>query len=450
MNVPQGATKTYGRYHVVGVLARGGMGTVYLARSIGLAGFSRTVALKVLHPHFAEEPQVVAMFLAEARLAARIAHKNVVDVLDVDLIGGEHVIAMRYVEGGSLGGLVKAQRPEKLPVGIALRIVHDALLGLHAAHEATSETGEPLGIVHRDVSPPNILVDLDGLSQITDFGVARAHGDALSSEGSLKGKLRYLAPEQLAGSELDRRVDVFAAGIVLWELLAGRSLFGSATDALIMRNVATMPIEPPQGPSAAIDQVCLRALERDPSRRFASAQDFAQALADAASTMMADREGVASLARMVFHGSSERHRAALADEARAPRSVPPPPSVPPDPTAPLATGATPPSRATPWSPMRIGLVAAALLTIAAVLIARWVLATRAIASEELVPVPVAVAATAEPAAATSEPEPAAAASASAAASGTRPKPARGNARGNPVRRPGTANSATGPYVPNGL
>ena len=306
-----------GRYRVVDLLARGGMGSVYLARATGIGGFARPVALKLLHRHLAGEKQVVDMFLTEARLAARVAHRNVIDVLDVDMLEGEHLIAMRFVEGGSLRQLVQARGAEKLPAGVALRILHDTLLGLHAAHEATAESGTPLGIIHRDVSPSNILVDLDGVAQLGDFGVARAAGGVVSSLGTVKGKLRYLAPEQATSGALDRRVDVFAAGVVLWELLTGKALFHGENDAETIHKILEAPIPPPTGPTLAIDEVCLKALERDPARRYETAEALAKALARAGERVMASHEDVAKVAREAFGADVDAQRAALAKDATA-------------------------------------------------------------------------------------------------------------------------------------
>jgi len=292
------------------------MGTVYLARSIGLAGFARTVAAQGAPPALKDEPNVVAMFLAEARLAARIAHRNVVDVLDVDLIDGEHVIAMRYVEGGSLGGLIRRRDPGSCPPASRFRIVHDTLLGLHAAHEAKSETGEPLH--HRPSGRVAAEHPRRSRGHRAAHGLrrcARAGRPAVDAR-SVKGKLRYLAPEQLAGAEMDRRVDVFAAGIVLWELLAGRSLFNGSSDAAIMHNVSKLRIEPPEGPSARRRRglpACARTRSRTP-------------LCDGRGVRRRPRGGgrtrwpqdeVAAIARDTFGAEAEVRRELIAQEARS-------------------------------------------------------------------------------------------------------------------------------------
>jgi serine/threonine-protein kinase len=232
---------------------------------------------------------MVAMFLDEARIATRFRHANLVRVRDVDLVRDELSIVMDYVEGTTLGGLQSTfrQRGEKLPLGLSLRVVCDALAGLHAMHELVDEHGAPLGLVHRDVSPQNLLIGTDGVTRVADFGVALAAGRLASTrpDGTVKGKLQYLAPEQIGRKPLDRRVDVFAAGIVLWECLTGERLFGAATEAETITRVLRDPVAPPSSSrsevSTELDEACLRALERDPRRRFATALEFADALRDA-------------------------------------------------------------------------------------------------------------------------------------------------------------------------
>ena len=209
------------------------MATVHLARQLGAAGFARIVAVKRLHERYARDPEFVAMFLDEARLVGRIRHPNVVQTLDVVAEknadgGSELFIVMEYVHGESLVRLLAAARTkdEPVPLKIASAIMIGALQGLHAAHEAKSEAGQPLNIVHRDISPHNILVGIDGVARVLDFGVAKASERVSSTtKGEVKGKLAYMAPEQLNGGEADRRTDVFAAGIVFWEVLAGQRLF---------------------------------------------------------------------------------------------------------------------------------------------------------------------------------------------------------------------------------
>jgi len=227
-----GPARIVGRYAVYGEIAAGGMATVHYGRLLGQVGFSRTVAVKRLHPQFAKDPDFVAMLLDEARLAGRISHPNVASVLDVVAEDGELCLVMDYLQGESLARLNAAARARGvvIPPRIACAILCGVLRGLHAAHEACSEQGEPLGIVHRDCSPQNVLVDLDGAVHVIDFGVAKALGRrSHTREGQLKGKLAYMAPEQLGG-QVSRQTDVFAAATVLWETLTGESLFMGDND----------------------------------------------------------------------------------------------------------------------------------------------------------------------------------------------------------------------------
>ncbi len=277
------------RYELVAEIASGGMATVFLARLSGVGGFQRFVAIKRLHPHLANENEFVQMFLDEARLAAGIHHPNVVPILEVGASDRGYYIVMDYVEGDTLAHLLAraATAGVAMPASIALRVVVDMLGGLHGAHELRDAQGNPAELVHRDVSPQNVLVGVDGIARITDFGVARA-ASRLSGTGAgeLKGKISYMAPEQTSGLPLDRRADVFASGIVLWEVLSGRRLFKAPNDAATITRILKEPIPSPRqyNPvvSGEVAAVCLRALERDPNRRFASAAQFGDALEQAA------------------------------------------------------------------------------------------------------------------------------------------------------------------------
>ncbi|MGK4002574.1 protein kinase [Sorangium sp. So ce1036] len=276
-----------GRYETVRAIASGGMATVYLGRAVGAGGFERLVALKMMHPHLAEEPEFVAMFLDEARLAARVRHPNVVATFD--LVEDPLFLVMEYVEGPSLHHLLRtcarARRP--VPLGIALRVFLDMLAGLHAAHELTGPGGEPLHLVHRDVSPQNVIVGVDGVTRITDFGVARAESRLVSTRGNaLKGKLAYMAPEQIRAEQADRRSDVYSAGVVLWEMLTEQRLFKADNEGALIAQILEGA---PAGPRAvmpsvpvALDRICLRALRADRDERFPTADAFADALEEAA------------------------------------------------------------------------------------------------------------------------------------------------------------------------
>ncbi|MBL8682210.1 MAG: serine/threonine protein kinase [Myxococcales bacterium] len=275
-----------GRYELLGEIASGGMATVYLGRAVGARGFSRLVAIKRMHPHLERDEEFVTSFLEEARLAARIRHTNVVATLDVE-DGEAPYLVMEYVEGDRLSGLIKEhvnRAREGLPLPIALRCAIDALEGLHAAHDLRDDDGAPLDLIHRDISPQNVLVGVDGVARVTDFGIAKAAGRASHTrEGELKGKIAYMAPEQLTNPNgIDRRVDVFAMGVVCWEMLTGRRLFRAATDmetigVILHHEITQVRAVAPAIPER-VEAVVMRALERDPAMRWQSAQDFARAL----------------------------------------------------------------------------------------------------------------------------------------------------------------------------
>jgi eukaryotic-like serine/threonine-protein kinase len=295
-------------------IAAGGMATVHVGRLLGAAGFSRTVAIKRLHDAYAKDTDFVAMLLDEARLAAMIRHPNVVPTLDVVAEEDELLVVMEYVEGDSVAHLTKLtlNAGQRVPVSFAAAIVAQALHGLHAAHEARDRNGEPLGIVHRDVSPQNILVGIDGVSRVLDFGIAKAASRATATEdGQLKGKTAYMAPEQLQHGAVDRRTDVFAAAVVLWELLCGRRLFFADSPAEIMSRVLTSAIESPQKYAPEVPQtlaaVTLRGLDRDPAGRFATAEDMALAIEEAIAMPRSKDIGswVATTAKLTLEGRAQ-------------------------------------------------------------------------------------------------------------------------------------------------
>jgi len=286
----EGEGERLDRFELIAELASGGMATVYLARLSGVAGFQRLVAIKRLHPHLARDPDFVEMFLDEARLAARIHHPNVVPIQEVGESERGYYLVMDYVEGDTLARLLSraAQAGTQVPHGVVIRILLDVLAGLHAAHELRDDHGEPLAIVHRDVSPQNILVGTDGVARLVDFGVARAASRlSTTRSGQLKGKLAYMAPEQARGSgHIDRRADLFSCGIVLWEALAVKRLFKGDAEAETLNRVLYEPIASPRSVRpdvpVALEEVCMKALARDVDQRFATAQEFADALENAA------------------------------------------------------------------------------------------------------------------------------------------------------------------------
>ncbi|MFO0572048.1 MAG: serine/threonine-protein kinase, partial [Polyangiaceae bacterium] len=294
-----------GRYVLLLPIASGGMGTVFLARTRGIGGFERDVALKLSHSHL-KSPEFTVALLDEVILAAGIRHPNVVSVLDVGEDPYGLFVVMEYVEGDSLSGVArrakKAGKP--LPVPIALRLMDDALGGLHAAHELLDADGNHAGLVHRDFSPQNILVGVDGLAKLTDFGVAKALGRlSQTTSGAIKGKVAYMSPEQARGDALDRRVDIWAAGVVTWELLTGTRLYKGIPDAVALLKIVSE--RPPRvrmlnsSIPAELDEVVAKALDPDLDTRLKTADELAQELARAArqTVGMAERREVATLVK---------------------------------------------------------------------------------------------------------------------------------------------------------
>jgi serine/threonine-protein kinase len=269
------------------------MATVHLGRLLGPVGFSRTVAIKRLHAQFASDPEFVSMFLDEARLAARIRHPNVVPTLDVVATGGELFLVMEYVPGESAARLSRAlrERQTTIPLRILSGVMTGVLHGLHSAHEAKDERGHPLGIVHRDVSPQNVLVGTDGVARVLDFGVAKAAGRMQTTkEGQIKGKLSYMPPEQLRGASVSRQTDIYACGVMLWELVTGQRLFAGDNEGAIVAKVLDGRVDPPSRVIGAgkktltdgmmrqieaLDSTILRALHMQQEMRFTTAREMA-------------------------------------------------------------------------------------------------------------------------------------------------------------------------------
>jgi hypothetical protein len=276
------------RYEIVRPLGRGGMGTVYLARAVRAGGFERLVAVKRMHPHLADDANCVAMFLDEARLAARIHHPNVVPTLDVEENADGVVLVMDYVEGLSLHEILERLLPfgKRPPMPVSLRILTDALAGLHCAHQLRDEDGGPLNLVHRDASTANLLVGVDGVTRVTDFGIAVAKQRLVQTTdpGRVKGTPGYMAPEQSEGREVDLRADVFSLGVVTCELLYRPPYsrgFGSLPALLVRQELATAlsaaPVPNDAMPRATLT-ACLRAMSVNPGERFPTALAFLEAL----------------------------------------------------------------------------------------------------------------------------------------------------------------------------
>jgi eukaryotic-like serine/threonine-protein kinase len=270
-----------GKYELLLPLGTGGTATVYLARTRGVAGFEREVALKLVHAHLRADEESRLHLLEEARLAARIRHPNVVPVTEVDADSVGVFLVMDYVEGEALSGLVRLLRDQnhRLPPRLIARIMNDSLAGLHAAHELRDPQGQFIGLVHRDFSPQNILVGIEGVARLADFGVAKAASRTVRTKtGLVKGKVAYMSPEQARGHKVDRRCDVWAAGVVVWELITGRKLYDHEDDVATLLSVVTE--EPPrlasvmQGVPAALDEAVAYALTSDVNNRCPSAEAF--------------------------------------------------------------------------------------------------------------------------------------------------------------------------------
>ena len=283
-----------GNFELIARIAKGGMAEIYLARQVG-AGFSRLVVVKRILPHLAEERHFVEMFLEEARLAALIRHANVVQIFDVGECEGEYYIAMEYIDGPTVGRLARHARDMEtpVPIEIAATIMVQACHGLHAAHELQDETGQSLQLVHRDISPHNLMLSCDGIVKLVDFGVAKAQNTAIQTHtGGLKGKFPYMSPEQCRGEPLDRRTDIFSLGIVFFELVTAQRLFSRASELLTLKAISEEAIEParklnPQLPEA-FDRLITRALAKERKDRFSTAAELAEALQGAlASTSIA-------------------------------------------------------------------------------------------------------------------------------------------------------------------
>ena len=303
-----------GGHRIVARLRSGGMASLFLAQARGASGFSRHVAIKVVHDHLATDPVLVQMFVDEARLQARIHHPNVVHVEQFGEAQGAHFLVMEYVHGCSLGQLIAAagKAGARLAPELAVFIAMQTLAGLHAAHDVRGDDGEALGVVHRDISPDNILVSRDGHVKLIDFGVAKARGLTAQGAGtSLRGKVRYMAPEQATGRAVDRRTDVYALGTVLWEMLTMRRRFDGEGELAVLEQVrAPTPIAPsafePSLPRG-IDAVLLRATAADPEGRPASAQELRRALLEAVPDVAhAEPEHLASVVEALVGAELDR------------------------------------------------------------------------------------------------------------------------------------------------
>ena len=271
---------TLGRYQLLTTVARGGMGQVWLARLQGARGFHKLVAIKTLLGDAEMQGRFEQMMLEEARIASLIHHPNVVQTIELGEQGGTLYLVMEWVDGESLGFVAaRAQERGGMPLRVACWLIAQTLRGLHAAHELCDDQCTPLGVVHRDVSPHNVLVTYAGVAKLVDFGIAKATNQRMShtAAGEVKGKLAHMSPEQVMSDDVDRRSDIFSAGIMLYTLTSGRHPFKNPNSPGVLHSiVSSEPVLPPssfvKGYPAALEAVVLKALQKDPAHRFQTAE----------------------------------------------------------------------------------------------------------------------------------------------------------------------------------
>lgn len=294
-----------GRYHVDQVLARGGMGEVFLGRIVGAHGFERPIVIKVIRTELVADERVAMMFVDEARIAAGLHHRNIVQIVDFDLFDGGAFLVCEYVAGCDLRGLLRHLRaPPRYD--IAVSIIAELGTGLHAAHEASGEDGTQLGLVHRDVSPSNVLLGIHGEVKIADFGVAKARSRSYHTiSNTIKGKAPYMAPEQILGEPLDRRADVFALGTLLFEVTTRTRLYSALANSQAMRMILDGEVPDPAsrrpGYPPELAAVVRKALARDPALRYQTARAMVDDLDSVARTKRwtASSSAIGELVRVV-------------------------------------------------------------------------------------------------------------------------------------------------------
>jgi serine/threonine protein kinase len=354
--------QTLGKYEVLQRLAAGGMAEIFLARVVGVLGFDKLVVIKRILPHLASRNDFIEMFLDEARIATTLNHANIVQTHEVGVHGKSYFMVMEYLAGEDVRTVVRRlgrneNETARLPIMHALNVAIGVAGGLHYAHEKKDRDGKPLDIVHRDVTPQNVIVTYDGAVKLLDFGIAKASNRINETRsGSFKGKVPYMSPEQCRGEALDRRSDIFSLGILLHEMTLCQRLFRGDTDFQILKQIAEGPITRPRDIDPTYDQrlqsIVMKALERDPARRFQTARELQEALeelahdlrlrlsplalADYMHDLFADKVGawqaasadgdVANLERHFATVMAERE-ADLAAEEREPQRLPPPPSL---------------------------------------------------------------------------------------------------------------------------
>jgi serine/threonine-protein kinase len=337
------------RYEMLCPIAEGGMASVWIARLTGGHGFEKLVAIKTILPKFADDARFQKMFIEEARIASRIEHVNVTQILDVGEQGRLTYLVMEYVDGDSLSTMhrIVQKGGALLPPGVVLRVMADVCGGLHAAHELRNAEGSLLRVVHRDVSPQNVLVSIRGIAKLIDFGIAKAR-DGMADEsttGPLKGKVRYMAPEQARGEPVDRRADVWAVGAVLYHLLSGRAPYdgGNEVATLVLLQAGKPPEPLPSSVHPAVASVVMRALGPLPENRFAMATELQRALENAMveAQIETTNAGVAAFVAAHVADGARRRKAIIAQGLKAMSERQSSPAVGADAT-PAQAGSVPP------------------------------------------------------------------------------------------------------------
>jgi serine/threonine-protein kinase len=341
-----------GRYELLLPIARGGMARVWAARQHGHRGFTKLVAIKTILSHLAQDPEFEKMFLDEARIASGVHHPNVCEIYELGEEGRTLYLAMEWVAGDSLARVLKASgKLVAIDARVAARIVADACAGLNAAHNLTDDDGRPLNVVHRDVSPHNILVSADGVVKVADFGVAKALGQLhhATTAGQLKGKIAYMAPEQVTGGHMDRRSDLFSLGCVLYEATTGVQAFKGDGDHQVMHKLLSGDVKKPselvKGYPPELEQIVMRALATQPLQRFADAERMKLALEEwlAKSGPIVGQGQVAQVVRARLGAMLDKRKERIRVAMAAPAERPPPSegAAPPSPSEPPVQGLTP-------------------------------------------------------------------------------------------------------------
>ncbi|MCP3104293.1 protein kinase [Myxococcus sp. K15C18031901] len=313
-----------GKYEILTRLSMGGMAELFLAFTSGPGGFRKFVAVKQILPDIKKDEQFVQMFLDEARITAAFSHANIGQVFDLGEDGGELYLAMEFLPGQNLEQVVKAasRRQYPLPLGFIGRVIRDTCLGLHYAHHFTDPSGRPVAVVHRDVSPKNVMLTYDGVVKVIDFGIAKARGRLGRTQvGTVKGTSGYMSPEQVRGHAMDGRSDLFSVGVMLHEMLTGQRLFNGPHEAAVMLQIVEANITSPRAGNPdipeALDAVVMRALARDATQRFTSGREMARALEAALGAELYDEDGITQVMGELFEEKRQKTRTLLELASRA-------------------------------------------------------------------------------------------------------------------------------------